>query len=262
MQQYKNIRRTFHVECNEKIGPRTYMMKLRGDTSLFGHPGQFVNVGVWGKFLRRPISVCDYDAFGLTLLYDVVGEGTSDMTHWSEGWPVDLLVALGNGFEPANSGDRPLLLGGGIGIAPLYGLAKEFVSRGVTPIVVLGFNTGADVVWLDKFSDVCPTYVATVDGTEPAPSDACVKPMVTKGFVTDVIRERSLEDATYFYACGPLPMLRALCEQLTIPGEVSMESRMGCGFGICMCCSLETTKGSRRICKEGPVFRKEELIWK
>lgn len=260
MEGYKNIRQTFVVESNRQIGPRTYAMTLRGDTSLFDHPGQFVNVGVWGKFLRRPISVCDYDEYGLTLLYDAVGEGTARMTHWSEGWPVDLLVALGNGFEPANSGDAPLLLGGGIGIAPLYGLARELAAQGKNPVVVLGFNKGEDVVWLDRFREICPVYVATVDGSAPDPT-LYGEVETVKGFVTDVIREKNIK-ASYFYACGPLPMLKALCENLDIPGEVSMESRMGCGFGICMCCSLETRSGSRRICKEGPVFRKEELIWK
>ncbi len=260
MAEFKEIKAVFHVEENEPIGHKTYRMRLAGDTSAFSATGQFVNVAVWGKFLRRPISVCDYDASGLTLLYDVVGAGTEAMTHWSKGWPVNSLIALGNGFDTNRSGDNPLLLGGGIGIAPLYGLAKTLVAQGKHPTAILGFNSGKDVVMLDEFRAVCPTYLATVDGTYPDVPGGDIN--VTQGYVTDVIDRYDLGDAAYFYACGPLPMLRALCLNLNIEGEVSMESRMGCGFGICMCCSLETKDGAKRICKEGPVFRKENLIWK
>ena len=262
MTDYIDIKQSFTVADNRRIGPKSFAMRLDGPTHLFSRPGQFVNVDIPGLFLRRPISVCDYDPEGLTLLYDVVGKGTDIMSQWKPGYKTDLLTALGNGFDTSRSGRNPLLLGGGIGIAPLYGLAKTLRSEGKYPVVILGFNRGADVIWLEEFSKICPTFVATVDGTSPETgTDNSYARPVTKGFVTDAIRERGIE-GSYFYACGPMPMLRALCLGLDMPGEVSLESRMGCGFGACMCCSLETAAGPKRICKDGPIFRKEELIWK
>lgn len=276
-----SIRKTFRVCYNNALSHKTHVMRLTGDVSQFTAPGQFVNIAIPGKFLRRPISVCDYgyDTVGpapqnilaeegkLTLLYDTVGEGTEQMARWQPGAEVDLLVALGNGFDTSRSGDTPLLIGGGIGVAPLYGLAKSLKREGKSPVAVLGFNTAADVVMVKAFSEICPTYLATADGTFPADllpeGGAAVRQndVVTgKGFVTDIIRENSLSERGYFYACGPTPMLKAICSQLPGDGELSLEARMGCGFGACMCCSLETRDGARRICKDGPVFRKEVLL--
>ncbi|MDE5772948.1 MAG: dihydroorotate dehydrogenase electron transfer subunit, partial [Muribaculaceae bacterium] len=234
MAEYKKITGKYVVTSNDRIGPKTFMMCLEGDTTPFTRPGQFVNVSVPGKFLKRPISVCDYSDSKLTLLYDVVGSGTTEMSQFIVGTSVDLLIALGNGFDVDASGTNPLLLGGGIGIAPLYGLAKELVARGVLPTVILGFNRGEDVIMEQEFRALCPTYIATVDGSAPSGPDGDIN--VTKGFVTDVIDRYNLGDASYYYACGPLPMLKALSLGLDIPGELSMESRMGCGFGICVCC--------------------------
>ena len=241
----------YKVVSNVKLSAKTMMMVLEGDTQYITRAGQFVNVAVEGKFLRRPISVCDYDEKTITLLYDVVGEGTKAMSLMREGTVLDLLTGLGNGFSEDEPTKHPVLLGGGIGCAPLYNLAKKLIVRGVEPVVVLGFNSEADVVADDMFRELgIATYVATVDGS-----------CGTKGFVTDVIREENLQ-GDYFYACGPMPMLRAVCGSLEWSGEVSLDERMACGFGVCMCCSIETKSGVKRICKEGPVFRKEDLIWK
>lgn len=241
----------YKVVSNVKLSAKTMMMVLEGDTQYITRAGQFVNVAVEGKFLRRPISVCDYDENTITLLYDVVGEGTRAMSLMKEGTVLDLLTGLGNGFSEDEPTKHPVLLGGGIGCAPLYNLAKKLIARGVEPVVILGFNSDADVVAEDMFKELgIATYVATVDGS-----------CGTKGFVTDVIREEGVQ-GDYFYACGPMPMLRAVCGGLEWSGEVSLDERMACGFGVCMCCSIETKSGVKRICKEGPVFRKEDLIWK
>lgn len=245
------IRGIYTVVSNCRVAAKTWKMVLAGDTSLFSAPGQFVNVGIEGKFLRRPISVCDYDGETITLLYDVVGEGTTVMSGWTPGHKADLLVALGNGFDISADCRRPLLLGGGVGNAPMLGLAKALVAGGKRPVVVMGFNHKDDVTLTSELEALgIETYVATVDGSAG-----------TRGFVSDAVRENGL-DYDYFYACGPLPMLRAVCAAFEVPGQVSLESRMGCGFGACVCCSLETVDGVKRICKDGPVFRKEELIWK
>lgn len=241
----------YKVVTNEPLSAKTMLMVLEGDTQYITCAGQFVNVAVEGKFLRRPISVCDYDEKTITLLYDIVGEGTKAMSLLKEGAELDLLTGLGNGFSEDAECARPALLGGGIGCAPLYNLAKKLLAKGAKPVVILGFNSASDVVSKEMFEALgVETYVATVDGS-----------VGTKGFVTDVIRENGLE-CDYFYACGPMPMLRALCGSLEWSGEVSLDERMACGFGVCMCCSVETRSGAKRICKEGPVFRKEDLIWK
>jgi len=247
----KEIRESFEIIDNYSISRNTWWMKLQGNTSLFSAPGQFVNVAIEGKYLRRPISVSDCYDDKLVLVYDVVGEGTQWMSRQMPGKKLDILVALGNGFNVNVDCKRPLLIGGGIGNAPLVGLAKALVAVGKRPVVVLGFAS-ADIVSLDDCFQACgiDTYIATVDGSRG-----------TKGFVTDAIAANNL-DYDYFYACGPTPMLKALCQGLDVPGEVSLESRMGCGFGACVCCSVMTVDGARRICKDGPVFRKEELIWK
>ena len=236
---------------NEQLTAKSWLMVLEGDTQYVTRAGEFVNIALEGKFLRRPISVCDYDERTITLLYDVVGEGTKAMSLMKEGAELDLLTGLGNGFSEERECRRPALLGGGVGCAPLYNLAKKFLARGVKPVVILGFNSEKDVVSADMFEAIgAELYIATVDGS-----------MGTKGFVTDVIREQGLE-CDYFYACGPMPMLKALCRGVEWPGEVSLDERMACGFGVCMCCSVETKSGNKRICKEGPVFDKEDLIWK
>ncbi|MBQ2247911.1 MAG: dihydroorotate dehydrogenase electron transfer subunit [Tidjanibacter sp.] len=241
----------YRVVSNQPLTAKTMLMVLEGDTQYITTAGQFVNIAVEGKFLRRPISVCDYDERSITLLYDVVGEGTAAMSRMEVGTELDLLTGLGNGFSESAECHRPALLGGGIGCAPLLNLAKKLLARGVKPVVILGFNGAGDVVAADMFESLgVETYVATVDGS-----------VGTKGFVTDVIREKGLE-CDYFYACGPMPMLRALCGSLEWRGEVSLDERMACGFGVCMCCSVETKSGAKRICKEGPVFLKEDLIWK
>lgn len=240
----------YKILSNTQLTRRSWLMVLEGDTRYLTAPGQFVNVAVDGKFLRRPISLCDYDAHTITLLYDTVGEGTEWMSHRKPGEYLDLLTGLGNGFDISECGASPVLLGGGVGVAPLLKLAKTLIVKGKKPIAVLGFNSAADVVLEAELKAAgVETYVSTVDGTYG-----------TKGFVSDVIREKNLTP-DYFFACGPLPMLRSLCG-LDIPGQLSLDERMACGFGVCMCCSLETASGAKRICKDGPVFRKEELIWK
>ena len=245
-------RETKHtVVENRQIGLNTMMMMLEGPTAEYTAPGQFVNISVPGFELRRPISVCDIDGDIVTLVYDVVGHGTEALSKIRIGEELDVLPALGNGFDISKCGKRPILLGGGVGCPPIYALAKTMLANDLFPIVVLGFNSENRMMMIEQFENLdIPFYVATLDGSYG-----------TKGYVTDVILQEGL-NPDYFYACGPLPMLRALCMQLPIPGQVSLESRMGCGFGACMCCSLETRKGPKRICKEGPVFDKDDLIWK
>lgn len=241
----------FRVKENRRLTCKTFLMRLDGPGNVIARPGQFVNMKVDGKYLRRPISVCDFGPEEITLLYDIVGEGTSAMSEWKDGREVNVLAPLGNGFDVDAPGSHPLLLGGGIGIAPLYKLAGELQERGKTPCVILGFNSAREVCMVDEFKSLgVETYVATVSGETG-----------TKGFVTDVPACQSPE-RDYFYACGPMPMLKALASALKIDGEMSLEARMACGFGVCMCCSLSTKDGARRICKDGPVFKKDELIWK
>lgn len=249
----RDINKKFVVEENRQVSTRTRLLRLKGDVSEFSAPGQFVEIAVPGKFLRRPISVNRYFSREkvLHLLFNIVGEGTDILSQIKPGMELDLLVGLGNGFSLPDDIKHPILLGGGIGAAPLLQLAYDLVSNGVRTQVVLGYNTIKDSWGMEKELREMgiATYVATIDGSAGV-----------KGFVTDVIREKKLV-FDYFYACGPEPMLRSL-SALETEGEMSLECRMGCGFGACMCCSIETAKGSRRICKEGPVFKKSELIWK
>lgn len=224
---------------------------MKGNTSRFITPGQFANIALAGKYLRRPISVCDYDKDTLMLLYDVVGDGTAQMSEMKSGEDLNILTGLGNGFNIDIECTRPVLIGGGIGVAPLLNLAKALREAGREPEVVLGFNTAADVVLEKELQELgFRTIVTTADGSYGI-----------KGFVTDALRDENMI-YDYFYACGPLPMMRALCNELPIEGQLSLDERMACGFGICMCCSLETRNGAKRICKDGPVFYKDELIWK
>lgn len=241
----------FTIIDNRWIGCNTMLMQLEGSTAEFTRPGQFVNIAIPGYTLRRPISVCDIEGDMLTIVYDVVGHGTEVLSEMKPGTTLDLLPALGNGFDMECCGERPVLLAGGVGCPPIYSLAKNLIAKGILPTVVLGFNSDDRMIMIEQFENLdIPFYVATVDGSYG-----------TKGYVTDVITNEGLQP-DYFYACGPLPMLKALCNTLDIPGQLSLEARMACGFGVCMCCSLETKKGAKRICKDGPVFDKEDLIWK
>lgn len=245
------MEKSFEVMTNRRLTDRTWEMRLSGDTSAFTAPGQFVEAAVEGCYLRRPLSVCDYSPGSLTLLYDVVGKGTSHMSRMVPGTRISLLTGLGNGFDVEASTDSPLLIGGGIGVAPLLNLAKTLIASGRNPKAVIGFGRGQDIVLQRELTEIgVETEVATIDGTRGV-----------KGTVIDAIRERRIQ-FDYFYACGPGAMLRALCEQTSQSGELSLDERMGCGFGICMCCSIMTTDGPRRVCKDGPVFKKEKLIWK
>ena len=253
MNGIRNIRKTFIIEENRQLTDRTWFIRLKGDVTDLSSPGQFVNIAIPGKYLRRPISVSRYFTRerGLHLLYNIAGEGTRILSQMSPGQSLDILVGLGNGFSIPENIKHPLILGGGIGAAPLLQLGYDLMRKGIKPQVVIGYNTAKDSFGIEKELQEMgiPTYIATIDGSEG-----------TKGFVTDVITEKNLV-FDYFYACGPMPMLKAI-SNLPTEGELSLECRMGCGFGACMCCTLETRQGAKRICKEGPVFKKSELIWK
>ncbi len=240
----------YEIAANEPLTADVRRMILKGDTQWIERPGQFVNIELDGFYLRRPISICDYDDSTVTLIYKVVGRGTEAMGRMTAGTKLDLLTGLGNGFDPEVECRRPLLVGGGVGVPPLYRLAKELLARGRKVTVVLGFNTAAEIFYEEEFRALgAEVYVSTADGSKG-----------TKGFVTDAIRGNAV-DFDYFYACGPLPMLRALCECCTQSGELSFEERMGCGFGACMGCSCKTLAGNKRICKDGPVMKREDIIW-
>ena len=249
----RDIRKFFVVEENKPVSSRTWLIRLKGDVSDFTTAGQFVNIAIPSKYLRRPISVHRYFPHEneLHLLYNIAGEGTKILSEIKTGEKLDLLVGLGNGFSIPDNIQHPLLLGGGIGSAPLFQLACELVENGKKPQVVLGFNTAEESWGMEnELRDLgIASFLATLDGSKG-----------TKGFVTNVIEEKNL-NFDYFYACGPMPMLRAV-SSLPTDGELSLECRMGCGFGACMCCSLTTNSGNKRICKDGPVFKKSELIWK
>ena len=240
----------FRIETNEPLTASVWRMTLAGETDAITAPGQFVNIAIDGLYLRRPISVCDCGEGRLTLIYKVVGEGTERMSRMAAGAELDLLTGLGNGFFINSDMQRPLLVGGGVGVPPLYLLAKRLLAAGLPVQVVLGFNTAAECFYEAEFRALgCDVTVATVDGSAGV-----------RGFVTTAIAERRL-DFDYFYACGPLPMLRALCDSVPQDGQLSFEERMGCGFGGCMGCSCKTRNGSKRICKEGPVLEKGEVLW-
>ena len=238
----------YTVLSNERIANDVYKMLLEGDTSDITAPGQFVNIKIDGLFLRRPISVCDYDEGKLTLIYKVVGEGTRIMSEMGEGVTLDTLIGLGNGYNTEKSGDAPLLIGGGVGVPPMYNLARKLIGEGKRVSVILGFNSAGDVFYEDEFRALgADVYVATADGSYG-----------TKGFVTTVMEGL---DYSYFYTCGPEPMFRAIEKIVKTSGQYSFEERMGCGFGACMGCSCKTLTGNKRICKEGPVMEREEIIW-
>lgn len=238
------------VTKNEALTPLIYKMQLTGDVSGVTRAGQFVEIALDGLYLRRPISVCNYDEGELTIIYKVVGKGTDLMSQMAEGTQLDVLTGLGNGFDTEHECNKPLLVGGGVGVPPLYRLTRDLIARGKEVTVVLGFNTESEIFYAEEFEALgAKVILATADGS-----------VGVKGFVTEAIRESGVE-ADYFYSCGPLPMLKALCNSLEISGEVSLEERMGCGFGICMGCSIHTTNGAKRVCKDGPVFKKEEVVW-
>ena len=238
----------FKILTNEALTSNVYRMTLEGDTSAITAPGQFVNIRLEGKFLRRPISVCDWEDGKLTLVYKVVGHGTAQMAAMAPGESLDILTGLGNGYDLTLTGEHPVLVGGGVGVPPMYGLAKRLRAMGKEVQVILGFNTREEIFYEEAFQALgCTVYVTTVDGSYGIP-----------GFVTDALKNLSY---SHFCACGPEPMLKALYAASTTSGQMSFEERMGCGFGACMGCSCKTLTGSKRICKDGPVMKKEEILW-
>ena len=241
---------TFEIKTNEQIAKNVYRMQLCGDTTGI-IPGQFVNIRVEGQFLRRPISVCNVEqplnnaTPLLTIIYKVVGVGTEAMSRLLIGTQLDVLTVLGNGYDLSKAGDKPLLVGGGVGVPPMYMLARQLREAGKAVRVILGFNTKDEVFYEEEFRALgCDVTVTTVDGSHG-----------TKGFVTNALDGQQ----SYYYTCGPLPMIKALLQAAGTNGEVSMEERMGCGFGACMGCTIQTTQGPKRVCKEGPVFPAEIL---
>lgn len=233
---------------NISLTSTVFKMVLEGDVSDIKNSGEFINIKLEGKYLRRPISVCDVDQTTVTIVYKVVGEGTEQMSQMPVGTELDVLVGLGNGYDLSLSGDAPLLLGGGVGVPPLYNLAKRLIAMGKKVTVVLGFNTKDEIFYEQEFKDLgAEVFVTTADGTYGI-----------KGFVTDAMKDI---DYSYFYTCGPEPMLKAIYKASTTSGQMSFEERMGCGFGACMGCSCKTLTGYKRICKEGPVMKKEEILW-
>ena len=237
----------FTIQSNIPLTRDVMKMVLEGDTSAITAPGQFVNILLEGKFLRRPISVCDYDDSTLTIIYKVVGKGTAQMKDIVPGQVLDILTGLGNGYDLSCAGEAPVLLGGGVGVPPMFNLAKKLVAMGKKVTVILGFNTASEIFYEAEFQALgCTVTVTTVDGSYGI-----------KGFVTDALPEHY----THFYTCGPEPMLKAVYRATNTSGQMSFEERMGCGFGACMGCSCKTLTGYKRICKDGPVMRKEEIAW-
>ena len=236
------------ITRNQKIAEKTYFMSLEGDTSAITKPGQFVNIKLDGFFLRRPISVCDCEEGKLSIIYKVVGNGTKKMSELPVGDELDILSGLGNGYDTSKSGEKPVLIGGGAGVPPMYMLCKKLVAEGKKVTVILGFNSEKEVFGIDEFKATgAEVYVTTVDGS-----------VGTKGFVTDGLKEA---DYTYFYTCGPMPMFKAIEGVAKTSGQYSFEERMGCGFGACMGCTCKTKYGNKRICKDGPVLEREEIVW-
>ncbi len=237
----------FKITCQTQLTDTVYKMCLQGDTEGI-KCGQFVNIKLDGLYLRRPISVCDCEGDNLTIIYKVVGKGTEQMAGMGAGQELDVLTGLGNGYDLSLAGERPVLIGGGVGVPPMYMLAKELVAQGKSVSVILGFNTKAEIFCEEDFKALgCDVTVATADGSYGV-----------KGFVTDALEGM---DYSYFYTCGPEPMLKALFKATATSGQFSFEERMGCGFGACMGCSCKTVTGYKRICKEGPVLKKEEILW-
>lgn len=236
------------IKENYHLTSSVMRMELEGDCGAIVKPGQFINIKIEGLYLRRPISVCRYDEKSLTIIYKIVGEGTEKMSKMKSGDTLDCLMGLGNGFDSLKSGDKPLLVGGGVGVPPMYGLCKELISQGKEVSVVLGFNTKEEIFFEEEFKALgAKVYICTVDGSYGI-----------KGFVTDAVKTI---DYSYFYTCGPMPMFKALEATVTTSGQYSFEERMGCGFGACMGCSCKTKYKNKRICKDGPVLEREEIVW-
>ena len=237
----------FTIIENKALTRDVYRMVLAGDTSAITASGQFVNIQLEGKFLRRPISVCDWNGETLTIVYKVVGHGTEQMSGMAAGQQLDILTGLGNGYDLTLAGENPVLIGGGVGVPPMYGCAKKLVEMGIKPTVILGFNVKDEIFYEEEFKALgCDVTVTTVDGSYGV-----------KGFVTNALPE----NYSYFYTCGPEPMLKAVYKATATSGQMSFEERMGCGFGACMGCSCKTLTGYKRICKDGPVMHKEEIAW-
>jgi len=238
----------YKVISNKKIAKDVYEMILEGNTSYIRRPGQFINIELEGFYLRRPISICEYTESTIKIIYKIVGEGTENLSTLEPGKVLDILTGLGNGFDISKS-QKPLLIGGGVGTPPMYELCKQLIKEGKNPTVILGFNSKEDVFYEEEFKNLgAEVHISTADGSYG-----------TKGFVTDVIKD--LENYDYYYACGPKNMLKAVYDLIQTDGELSFEERMGCGFGACMGCSCKTKTGSKRVCLNGPVFSKEEVIW-
>ena len=237
----------FEILENTALTKDVFKMVLSGDTSAITASGQFVNIQLEGLYLRRPISVCDWNDQTLTIVYKVVGKGTEQMSKMAPGVKLDVLTGLGNGYDLSKAGEKPVLLGGGVGVPPMYGCAKKLVEMGIKPTVILGFNVKDEIFYEEEFKALgCETIVTTVDGSYGV-----------KGFVTNALPE----NYTHFYTCGPEPMLKAVYKATNTSGQMSFEERMGCGFGACMGCSCKTLTGYKRICKDGPVMMKEEILW-
>ncbi len=237
----------FTIVSNTPLTDVVYKMVLEGDTSAITNCGQFVDLRLPEKYLRRPISVCDYDKTTLTLIYKVVGSGTEIMASLPVDTKLDILTGLGNGYDTSLSGQRPVLVGGGVGVPPMFNLCKKLIAESKQPQVVLGFNAASEIFLAEEFKALgAEVYIATADGS-----------IGTKGFVTDVLKNL---EYTYFYSCGPSPMFKAMENVMTTSGQYSFEERMGCGFGACMGCTIQTKSGYKRVCKDGPVFFREEVF--
>lgn len=238
----------YEIKSNIKLTESIYEMVLIGDTSSITAPGQFINIMLDGFYLRRPISICDYSDDSITIIYKVVGDGTEAMSKMNVGEKLDVLCGLGNGFDTSKSSDKPVLIGGGVGVPPMYNLCKKLIDEGKKVTVILGFNKKDEIFYEEEFKKIgADVKVTTVDGSYGI-----------KGFVTDALKDT---DYSYFYTCGPMPMFKAIEATATTSGQYSFEERMGCGFGACMGCSCKTKYGNKRICKDGPVLQREEIIW-
>lgn len=238
----------YEIKSNTKLTDSIFEMVLIGDTSSITAPGQFINIKIDGFYLRRPISICDYDENTITIIYKVVGEGTEVMSKMNSGEKLDVLCGLGNGFDTSKSMDKPILIGGGVGVPPMYNLCKKLIAEGKSVTVILGFNKKDEIFYEEEFKNLgADVKVTTVDGSYGI-----------KGFVTDALR---VTEYSYFYTCGPMPMFKAIEATVKTSGQFSFEERMGCGFGACMGCSCKTKYGNKRICKDGPVLTREEIIW-
>ena len=238
----------YEIKSNKQLTDSIFEMVLMGDTSSITAPGQFINIKLDGFYLRRPISICDYDDTTITIIYKVVGDGTEVMSKMNSGEKLDVLCGLGNGFDTSKSMDKPVLIGGGVGVPPMYNLCKKLIAEGKSITVILGFNKKEEIFYENEFKQLgVDVKVTTVDGSYGI-----------KGFVTDALKDT---DYSYFYTCGPMPMFKAIETTATTSGQYSFEERMGCGFGACMGCSCKTKYGNKRICKDGPVLTREEIIW-